>query len=438
MWGMTCVILAVGLWLMIASFLEMPVSTTHSCVGGIIGMTMMARGASCVVWNAPNDAFPFVDGVTAIIVSWVLSPVASGVCSAIFYGLTYVFVLKNPENSFERAKYAFPFIVGFTVCVNVIFFVLKGTKGRAEELGTADIVSEAKDGNLLPVTWVGLVAFAVSTAIAAAITPTLVKKIENRPEATDIEVVEVEAAEPKKGADEPAVVDTSSIGVIEMVKSELNADPLAVLAKDDTVGAIHDNVSRHDPRCEEMFKFVQVFTAIVGSFSHGANDVSNAMGPFSAVYMTYKSGAVSSSEEVGDDMYWILCIGGVGIVVGLATYGYKIMSVIGVKLIAITPSRGYCIELGAAFVVIYGTSQGWPLSTTHCQVGATVGVGLFEGRSGVNLPVLLKCIAGWVLTLLVVGVTAAMLVGPNPNPIKAQYCDYETYDWTVFDTNSTA
>ena len=88
MWGMTCVILSVGIWLLLASYLEMPVSTTHSCVGGIIGMTMMARGAECVVWNAPNDSFPFVSGVSAIVVSWVLSPVASGICAAIFYGLT--------------------------------------------------------------------------------------------------------------------------------------------------------------------------------------------------------------------------------------------------------------------------------------------------------------------------------------------------------------
>merc|ERR1711924_427733 len=83
-------------------------------------------------------------------------------------------------------------------------------------------------------------------------------------------------------------------------------------------------------------------------------------------------------------MLWILALGGVGIVVGLATYGYKIMNAMGVKLIAITPSRGSCIELGAALVVIYGTGQGWPLSTTHCQIGATVAVGLFEGCQGVN------------------------------------------------------
>ena len=108
--------------------------------------------------------------------------------------------------------------------------------------------------------------------------------------------------------------------------------------------------------------------------------------------------------------------------VGLATYGYKIMSAIGTKLVAITPTRGSCIELGSAFVIIFGTMQGWPLSTTHCQIGATVGVGLFEGMNGVNLKVLGKSIAGWVITLVVVGLSAAMLVGPNPEPS----CFYDT------------
>mmetsp|Transcript_63223 Transcript_63223/g.142590 ORF Transcript_63223/g.142590 Transcript_63223/m.142590 type:complete len:124 (+) Transcript_63223:1396-1767(+) len=121
-------------------------------------------------------------------------------------------------------------------------------------------------------------------------------------------------------------------------------------------------------------------------------------------------------------MYWILALGGIGIAIGLATYGYKIMKAIGVKLAAITPSRGYCIELGAALVILFGTTQGWPLSTTHCQVGATVGVGLFEGCQGVNRFVIYRCIFGWVITLVVTGILAALLVGPSPDPMESLYC----------------
>merc|ERR1711898_83688 len=89
---------------------------------------------------------------------------------------------------------------------------------------------------------------------------------------------------------------------------------------------------------------------------------------------------------------------------------------------AVDPGLGGAgIELGAAFVIIYGTGQGWPLSTTHCQIGATVAVGLFEGRKGVNAWLFAKCCFGWVITLVVVGTTTALLVGPSPEPLKGEY-----------------
>jgi sodium-dependent phosphate transporter len=85
MYGCLCVIFSVAIWLVVASFLEMPVSTTHSCVGGMIGMTMVARGSSCVVWSAKSDTFPYIKGVAAIVVSWLLSPIVSGGFSFVFF-----------------------------------------------------------------------------------------------------------------------------------------------------------------------------------------------------------------------------------------------------------------------------------------------------------------------------------------------------------------
>merc|ERR1711990_839072 len=99
-----------------------------------------------------------------------------------------------------------------------------------------------------------------------------------------------------------------------------------------------------------------------------------------------------------NDAYWILAIGGVGIGLGLLLYGYKIMRAIGVKLAVITPSRGFAIELGAAIVIIVGSYIGMPLSTTHCQVGATTGVALLEGGKGINGWVLAKTVVGWIIT----------------------------------------
>ncbi|CAN0522792.1 unnamed protein product, partial [Ectocarpus sp. 8 AP-2014] len=94
----------------------------------------------------------------------------------------------------------------------------------------------------------------------------------------------------------------------------------------------------------------------------------------------------------------ILALGGFGIVAGLALYGHKIITAIGVKIAKITPSRGFSIEIGAALVMITGTRLGVPLSSTHCQVGATSGVALLEGLDGLNTRIVLKIIAGWAAT----------------------------------------
>jgi sodium-dependent phosphate transporter len=398
----------------------MPVSTTHSCIGGIIGMTMMSRNVDCVQWYEETDDFPFAKGVVAIIISWVLSPVASGLCAALLYVGVYHGVLNQPPDvSFRNTKIFFPFLVAFTMFVNTMYLILKGTAGKKDDFNTKEMVDSAKDGDLGPAAIPAAVTAAIFFGITALAIPYMAGKATEAADAIatkNVAKVEVEMTE-TVGA-----VPATEKGLIGYVQGQMEQDVYASLKTDATVGGIHSRVQRHDVRTEELFKYVQVFTAIVDSFSHGANDVANAMGPFIAVYMTWKNGEVSKKTEVGDDIYWILAIGGVGIAVGLSTYGYKIMNAIGVKLTAITPSRGFCIELGAAFVVIYGTGQGWPLSTTHCQVGATVGVGLFEGAQGINGWILGKTVVGWVITLVVVGISAAILVGPSPEPDYDVFC----------------
>jgi len=156
---------------------------------------------------------------------------------------------------------------------------------------------------------------------------------------------------------------------------------------------------------------MQVVTAALDAFAHGANDVANAMGPFAAIYFIYaRGGEFSKKNDVGNDMYWILAIGGLGIVAGLGIYGYKIMYAIGIKLAKITPSRGFSIELGAMFVVLLGSRFGIPLSTTHCQVGATMGVAATEGRlAATNWSIVYKTVAGWIFTMVVNGTFTATI-----------------------------
>ena len=372
------------------------------------------------------DNFPWLDGVAEIVVSWILSPVASGICAAILYGLVNKLVLAH-ENSYQRVKIAFPIIVGLTVGLNTSYWIVKGTKGQPERFGTARLVREAKSGNLWPTIEIGLYVGLASAVATAFLLPTIIKRIDSKHELMDsaeVEMMDVEGEEKvEDDFSESVGAPVKAESMVEYIKDQLSCDPHRDIKKTEVVTKIHDNLTKHNTKTEDFFSYVQVFTAIVDSFSHGANDVANAMGPFAAAYVAYKKGKVVSKHEMNEGtMIWILALGGVGMTIGLATYGYKIMHAMGVKLTAITPSRGSCIELGAALVIIYGTGQGWPLSTTHCQIGATVAVGLYEGTRGVNWRLFAKTCFGWIITLVVVGCTTAMMVGPSPEPIKDEYC----------------
>jgi len=151
-----------------------------------------------------------------------------------------------------------------------------------------------------------------------------------------------------------------------------------------------------------------VISAAAVSFAHGANDVSNAIGPFAAIVSIYKTGAISDKNPV--EVWMLGGIGSTGIVAGLATYGWKIMRVLGVKMTCITPCRGFTMETTTALVTAFGSYLGLPLSTTQTHVGSTTGVGLAENRAGsVKWPLLFKMFAGWVATLVLGAAMSAAL-----------------------------
>lgn len=117
MYGMMCVVYTTGLWLLLASYLELPVSTTHSTVGGIVGMAMAYRGADCIVWYEEADKFPFLKGISAIVASWALSPVFSGIIAVFLFYTVRMFVLRS-DKAYDRSYHVFPLLVLATVAVN--------------------------------------------------------------------------------------------------------------------------------------------------------------------------------------------------------------------------------------------------------------------------------------------------------------------------------
>ncbi|CAM9532529.1 unnamed protein product [Ectocarpus fasciculatus] len=174
---------------------------------------------------------------------------------------------------------------------------------------------------------------------------------------------------------------------------------------------MHANIEKFDPRVEEVFKCVQVVSAMCGAFAHGAFDVANITGPIELIYIVYLDGRVPVKSTPINDRgeCIILFVSAVGIVLGLYTYGHKVMTTIGARIAKITPSRGFSIELGAILVMITCTRMQVPLSSTQCQVGATAGVALLEGKGGLNFPMVYKVVLGWAATIVICGLTCALL-----------------------------
>ena len=148
---------------------------------------------------------------------------------------------------------------------------------------------------------------------------------------------------------------------------------------------------------EKVFAILMVFTACAMAFAHGSNDVANAVGPLAAIASVVQSGGEIAAKS--SMPWWILLLGGAGIVAGLATLGYKVIETVGRNITELTPSRGFAAELAAATTVVLASGTGLPISTTHTLVGAVLGVGLARGISAIDLSVVGRIIISWVVTL---------------------------------------
>ena len=161
----------------------------------------------------------------------------------------------------------------------------------------------------------------------------------------------------------------------------------------------------HYASVEKVFTPMMVFTAAAMAFAHGSNDVANGIGPMAAAIQIIETQAVSATSPVTPLM---LFIGGLGIVAGLATYGYKVMATLGHKITELTPTRAYCATIAAAFVTVAASGLGLPVSTTHIAVGAVMGVGIARGIGALDLRVVRGIVVSWLVTVPVGAILAAI------------------------------
>ena len=157
--------------------------------------------------------------------------------------------------------------------------------------------------------------------------------------------------------------------------------------------SVHDQFTQ----IEKIFGVMMLFTACAMAFAHGSNDVANGIGPMAAVVSVVQSGGEMAQKSALP--LWILVVGGCGIILGLATFGYRVIQTIGTKITELVPTSGFSAELAAAATVVLASRTGIPVSTTHIAVGAVVGVGLARGIGALDLRIIGGIFMSWVITL---------------------------------------
>jgi sodium-dependent phosphate transporter len=198
----------------------------------------------------------------------------------------------------------------------------------------------------------------------------------------------------------------------------LDVDIHKVVKTDEKLHEIHESAERFEPRVEYAFSYLQVFSAICVIFAHGAGEVGYMAGPLATIWEVYRNGQLSKSVK---PPIWIILIGALGLVIGLATYGYNVTRAMGVKLAKLTPTRGFAAELATAFVIMIASQYGLPTSSSQCITGAIIGVGILEGTKGVNWTQFSKQFLSWVATLFVIGLAVAAVFAQGVySPSKIQ------------------
>jgi len=509
----TCSIIGSATWLTFATRNAMPVSTTHTTVGSVIGVGIAVNGARGVKWGW--------NGVSQIFASWGIAPAVAGGFAAIVYLITKFVVLKAKDpvmmGLFTAPVYFF--IVSGVLTVSII---VKGSPSLnldelppsttvAAVLGTASVVALLSILFWLPYVygkvvrgdytlkwyhffmgpllwWRPAPADAVTAdsavpdyrihdfadpavaeqhraAAAPASAPVARTGDEidtasnsansnsdekdaklNQPASEQVHPSRLAHLETELEDGRPVKIDENHIPgrptppnyrkyegswlepwnlytivrynslpwIWYSLSAGLRTDIHAMQAHGSEkekakLRQMHAVAEQYDNRVEHLYSFMQVMTACTASFAHGANDVSNAIGPLAVVWSVWSTSEFPGSKEPVP--IWILAFGGIAIVIGLGTYGWKLMSVLGNRLTMHSPSRGFSMELGASITVVVASYLGLPVSSTQSITGATLAVGLCNGDyKAMNWRMLGWIFFSWVLTLPIAGLISGCLL----------------------------
>ena len=343
--GFIAAMMAAATWLTIATRMGLPVSTTHSIIGGILGVGLILEvkhDTSLIDWEV----------VQKVVMSWVASPLMGGLIGFFSFMIIKKLILES-DNPIDRSRWLAPllaFPTFFVLGLALQFKALKGFISRAASEGWIenkyDWLPVKEDGVFDP--WAANAWIPINSIMLAAF-----------------------------------------IGAVSSLVLYL------VLRRIDI-----NEEKRGFRGVERIFVWLQIITAAYVAFAHGANDRSNAIGPMAAVWQVLSSDTGELAAKA-DIPLWLILLGSAGIAIGVMTWGWRVMETIGKKITDITPTRGFAAEFGAATTILVFSMPflAVPVSTTHTLVGAVVGVGLAGGAKAVDFRVFGKIAASWVASV---------------------------------------
>ncbi|EOY9713736.1 inorganic phosphate transporter [Campylobacter jejuni] len=384
---MLAALLSSGVWIFIATKKGLPVSTTHSIVGGIVGASIMMgllkfdgiQTLSMVKWSE----------ILRIAISWVASPLLGGIVAYIIYSYIDKKILKPSEKlnddlkniKKERKKFKEEYFLNLKT---------KSQEEQIKELSAIALDEEEQENNFyrnkmkefkeqeknIDIYSILKTHMPIIACIAAAI---------------------ISAMFLFKGLNNVSTLDILQnfwiIGIIGTISYVVTFAIVKIVKKTEL-----------NKTTDRIFSWFQIFTASSFAFSHGANDIANAIGPFAAILDVLKNGTINATSPVP---FAALAMFGVALVVGLWFLGKEVITTVGSKLATIRPTTGFSAELGASTVILLATQFGIPVSSTHILIGAILGIGVYNKNANW---IMMKPIGlAWIITLPAAGIMAALV-----------------------------
>lgn len=384
---MLAALLSSGVWIFIATKKGLPVSTTHSIVGGIVGASIMMgllkfdgiQTLSMVKWSE----------ILRIAISWVASPLLGGIVAYIIYSYIDKKILKPSEKlnddlkniKKERKKFKEEYFLNLKT---------KSQEEQIKELSAIALDEEEQENNFYRN-----------------------KMKEFKEQEKDIDIYSIL----KTHMPIIACIAAAIISAMFLFKGLNNVSTLDILQNFWIIGIIGTisyvvtfaivkivKKTELNKTTDRIFSWFQIFTASSFAFSHGANDIANAIGPFAAILDVLKNGTINATSPVP---FAALAMFGVALVVGLWFLGKEVITTVGSKLATIRSTTGFSAELGASIVILLATQFGIPVSSTHILIGAILGIGVYNKNANW---IMMKPIGlAWIITLPAAGIMAALV-----------------------------